>query len=191
MQQIPSRLNHKVRIIGGKWRGRMLNFPSLPSLRPTHDRIRETLFNWLEPVIYDALCLDLFAGSGAMGFEAVSRGAKYAVLVDDSSEVNRYLKRNREAMHADNIEIVQGSVPHSTLNLAHTHFDIVFLDPPYHQGLVPATLAWLVSKQLVKPGSLVYVEHEREAVFSPPTGFVLRKSKDTATIHYALWEYTA
>lgn len=188
MHKTTATLQNKVRIIGGKWRGRKLDFPALATLRPTHDRIRETLFNWLEPYIQDALCLDLYAGSGAMGFEAISRGAKYAVLVDNAPEVIKHLKRNREAMHADNIEIVQAVLPQAELKLAHEHFDIIFLDPPYHQGLIPTTLSWLLAQQLVKPGTLVYIEHELEADWQPPARFELRKQKQTATLRYALWE---
>lgn len=182
---------NNVRIIGGKWRGKKLDFPSLEGLRPTHDRIRETLFNWLEPYIYDTLCLDLFAGSGAMGFEAVSRGAKYAVLVDQAIEVVRQLKRNREAVHAENIEVLQASLPSSSLKLAHEHFDIIFLDPPYHQGLVNTTLAWLMTTRLTKPGTLIYVEQELEAELVLPPGVAARKHKQTATLSYALLEVTA
>ena len=101
------KLSNKVRIIGGRWRGRKISFPDLADLRPTGDRIRETLFNWLADVIDGAYCLDLFAGSGALGFEALSRGAGKVVMVDSEPQIIASLQANQEALGAENLEIIQ------------------------------------------------------------------------------------
>ena len=99
-------MSNKVRIIGGKWRGRKINFPALKDLRPTPNRIRETLFNWLAPIIDGADCLDLFAGSGALGFEALSRGAGQVIMVDTEPQVIAQLKVNQQMLDAENLEIL-------------------------------------------------------------------------------------
>src|SRR3990167_10705810 len=127
--------NNSVRIIGGKWRGKKISFPPLSFLRPTHDRIRETLFNWMEPYLHDAVCLDLFAGSGVIGFEALSRGAKFVVMVDQDIEVITSLKKNLKTLSAENVEIIQAKIPAKTFKSQQKQFDIVFLDPPYFEGL--------------------------------------------------------
>ncbi len=125
--------NH-IRIIAGKWRGRKITFPSTATLRPTPDRIRETLFNWLAPHIIDARCLDLFAGSGALSFEALSRGAGIVIALEKDTKVVASLKANAEILLADNIEILQTDSIHWMEIHAHlkesleSSFDIIFLE---------------------------------------------------------------
>lgn len=125
----------QVRIIGGSLRGRKLSFADLPGLRPTGDRVRETLFNWLQPLIEGARCLDLFAGSGALGIEAVSRGAAEVVLVDNAPAVIRQLEKNRSAFNLDRLTVVRADAL-QFLDRAPSPFDLVFLDPPFHGDLL-------------------------------------------------------
>lgn len=180
-------LNNSVRIIGGKWRGRKIHFPSLDDLRPTHDRMRETLFNWLAPEIVDAICLDLFAGSGVIGFECISRGAKAVVMVDANYPVICSLQKHRKLLAADTVEIIQTAVPPATFKCSFDEFDIVFLDPPYHQGLINPSLAWLFQGNYVKRGTLIFVETEIELTqFVVPQKCEILKHKETATIAYYL-----
>jgi len=146
-----------VRIISGKWKRRKLTFPSRPTLRPTPDRARETLFNWLAPQIEGTRCLDLFAGSGALGFEALSRGAASATLVDDDPEVVRALHTSRQTLDATNCTILK-SPALAFLQRSTTAWDIVFLDPPFATQLIDRCLAALAQGPHLHRHSIVYVE---------------------------------
>ena len=148
-----------VRIIGGQWRRRVLRFPDSVGLRPTPDRVRETLFNWLGQDLDGQNCLDLFAGSGALGFEAASRGASRVVLVEKNTKVLASLRENAEMLDADaaKLQIRAGdAIQYATSALE--RFDLVFLDPPYRQGWIDR-LAPLVGG-LLKPEAALYVETE-------------------------------
>jgi 16S rRNA (guanine966-N2)-methyltransferase len=156
---MPSRLN-SVRIVGGEWRRRVLRFPDADGLRPTPDRVRETLFNWLGQDLSGCSCLDLFAGSGALGFEAASRGAARVVMVERSAAVAAALRANAERLEAERVEIVRADAVEfaSSQDRAASRFDVLFLDPPYHQG-------WLERLAPMLPGVLagggaLYVEAE-------------------------------
>ncbi len=154
-------LLNTVRIIGGSWRRRVLHFPDALGLRPTPDRVRETLFNWLGQDLSGWNCLDLFAGSGALGFEAASRGAERVVLVDAGAKVVAALAENARQIGAESrLEIVRADAVKfaSSLRSAGKRFDLVFLDPPYQQGW-SGRLAPLVSELLTADGVL-YVEAE-------------------------------
>lgn len=153
-----------VRIISGKWKRRKLTFPSRPTLRPTPDRARETLFNWLAPQIEGARCLDLFAGSGALGFEALSRGAASATLVDDDPEVVRALHITRQMLEATNCTILKSSAL-SFLQRSTAPWDIVFLDPPFTTQLLDQCLATLAEGPHLHRHSIVYVE---SSIHDPP-----------------------
>lgn len=152
----------RVRIIAGKWRGRRLDFPSLDGLRPTGDRVRETLFNWLQPELPGALCLDLFAGSGALGFEAVSRGARRVTLIEKDPSAVKGLLRTRdqlginsrevEIIHQDALAWLQKDPGDAT------RFDIVFVDPPFNSPLAESALIALARHDWLSPGALVYIE---------------------------------
>lgn len=151
---------NQVRIIGGRWRGRKLFFPSLTSLRPTPNRVRETLFNWLMPVIQGAFCLDMFGGSGSLSFEALSRGAASAVLWEPEKEILKALKENAERLQADHLTIQTIRFPKHLPEYTQPCFDVVFLDPPFHQGYIERACQWLVHSNCLKPGALVYIEAE-------------------------------
>lgn len=151
-----------LRIIGGQWRGRKLSFPDAPGLRPTPDRIRETLFNWLQNNVYNANCLDLFAGSGALGLEALSRGAKNVVFVENNKTVVTQLKSNLALLKSEAEVINSEALSYLSENNNSKLFDFIFLDPPYRQGLLEKSLTLINEKQLLDSKGLIYVEHESE-----------------------------
>lgn len=154
-----------VRIVGGKWRRRRIELPQDADLRPTPDRVRETLFNWLDPVIAGSRCLDLFAGSGALAFEALSRGASEAVLVEQSRRAADALERHRDQLTAD-AEIVCASAEDYLRRNDPAAFDIVFVDPPYSVDVTPI-LESLASK--LTPGARVYLERDRNDAWPETT----------------------
>lgn len=148
----------KVRIIGGKWRGRRLKVPDIKDLRPTPDRVRETLFNWLSPHIVGSRCLDLFAGSGVLGFEALSRGAAYVELVDQSKAVVQLLQEELATFKAeDAARIYLAKVP-TQLKIPAERFDIVFLDPPYQENILLKTCEYLEAHAFLAKNALIYLE---------------------------------
>jgi len=145
----------RVRIVGGRWRSRLIDVPARPDLRPTPDRVRETLFNWLGQRLDGCACLDLYAGSGALGFEAASRGAARVVMVEADRAVLAALRRSRERLQAEQVAIVGGDALEYLVRLGE-RFDVVFLDPPFRQNALPALLAKLPPRLL--PGARVYLE---------------------------------
>lgn len=158
--------SNTLRIIGGQWRSRKLPFPDFPGLRPTPDRIRETLFNWLQADIHGARCLDLFAGSGALGFEALSRGAAKVVFIDSQKAAASQLQQNLALLEVDSgsATVCQLDAKTYLQNQANMYapFDIVFLDPPYRKGLLDDALQLIHEKSLITKNSLIYLEHESE-----------------------------
>jgi len=170
-----------VRIIGGTWRSRILEFPDAADLRPTPDRVRETIFNWLGQDLSGMACLDLFAGSGALGFEALSRGAASAVMVEKDPEALRALRENAHKLGARNLTIVRGDALEFARG-ARSRFDVVFVDPPYRLGLQAATLT-LVRGVLSERGR-VYVESD--SVFDPPRGWAVFRSARAGNVHFHL-----
>ena len=145
----------RIRIIGGQYRSRLLRVATRPGLRPTPDRVRETLFNWLGQDLGGAACLDLFAGSGALGFEAASRGASRVVLIESDRIALQALQASRAALGAAQVEIV-GASAEAYLEHARERFDVVFLDPPFRQNAVPGLLARL--PRILSARARVYAE---------------------------------
>lgn len=177
--------DNELRIIGGRWRSRRLTFPDQPGLRPTTDRIRETLFNWLQPLVGGANCLDLFAGSGALGLEALSRGAASATFVDSGRAVCSALRTNLEKLEATGGRVVEGSAD-TFLSAPPEPFDIVFIDPPFRQGRLAPILEQLTGGWLA-PGARVYIETERElGEPSLPEGWQLLRSKQAGQVGFYL-----
>jgi 16S rRNA (guanine966-N2)-methyltransferase len=176
---------NRVRIIGGKWRSRLLRFPPAAQLRPTPDRVRETLFNWLGQRLDGLECLDLFAGSGALGFEALSRGAARAVMVESNRAVAEALRDNVKALEAQGAEIVQGDAM-AYLGGAADRFDIAFVDAPYASDLARRAMERLPPR--LKPGARVYVESARPLDLEAPWT-ALREDRAGA-VRYALYEMT-
>ena len=151
-----------LRIIGGKWRSRKISFIPLKGVRPTTDATRETVFNWLSPIINETNCLDLFAGSGALGFEALSRGAKHVVMVDASTQIIATLKKNAQLLLAENIDFFCAKIPQGFNKIPKQSFDIVFIDPPFHHDLIKPTCEKLINSDLLAPSAIIYIEAEKE-----------------------------
>lgn len=152
---------NQVRIIGGDWRGRKLAFPSSEGLRPTPDRVRETVFNWLQPHLPGANCLDLFAGSGVLGLEALSRAARSVTFVDFERSVSYVLRDNIQLLGAGDRAHLKHMDAMAFIRGVHTSlYDIIFLDPPYGKGLAMECLHSFEHHACLKPGGLVYLEHE-------------------------------
>lgn len=151
-----------VRIIAGKWRGRRLKVPAIKELRPTPDRVRETVFNWLSPFLSGANCLDLFAGSGVLGFEALSRGAASLVLIDQSAEIVQLLKEEWHKFSVNEtikqeVDIYRAIAPQG-LRPVQQPFDIVFLDPPYQQDLLLPSCEYLEKNHFLAETAYIYLE---------------------------------
>jgi 16S rRNA (guanine966-N2)-methyltransferase len=178
---------NSVRIIGGGWRGRRIHFPDVPGLRPTPDRVRETLFNWLQHDIAGARCLDLFAGSGALGLEALSRGAGELVFVEQSVAAARGLQDQLHRLGASRAAQVLEMGATRYLRTPAAPFDIVFLDPPFGRGALAEYVPLLDSGSWVKAGGLVYLEHEKAAgAPALPAHWQLLKSKTAGEVGYHL-----
>jgi len=177
-------LMNRVRIIGGSWRSRILRFPDAAGLRPTPDRVRETLFNWLGQNLAGLNCLDLFAGSGALGFEAASRHAESVVMVEHNRGAFAALEANAEALGATGLHLVRADALKwicAPQRADESRYDVVFLDPPYQSGLLPAIFSHLA--QLLNPGARVYVESAE--LFEQP-GFNAIRSERAGQVHYQL-----
>jgi 16S rRNA (guanine966-N2)-methyltransferase len=175
-----------LRIIGGDWRGRKIHFPPVEAIRPTPDRVRETLFNWLQMDIAGSRCLDLFAGSGALGLEALSRGAARVVFVDLDPRVTRHLSETLRDLQCDRGEVVRANAEQYLAGPAEP-FDIVFLDPPYAAHALEATCRRIDEHGWLRPGGLAYLEgpaSEGEPVLPP--GWALLRSKRAGEVGYHL-----
>lgn len=147
-----------VRIIGGQWRGRRVPVPDSEGLRPSGDRCRETLFNWLQPFLHKAKCADLFAGTGVLGLEAVSRGAASAALVEKSRTVASVLRQSVGMLGARQVAVVEGDALSWLAQQAPSSMDIVFVDPPFALNMAEKVMASLAQTQALRPGGLVYLE---------------------------------
>jgi 16S rRNA (guanine966-N2)-methyltransferase len=176
---------NRVRIIAGKWRSRLLKFPPTAQLRPTPDRVRETLFNWLGQRLDGLACLDLFAGSGALGFEALSRGAALAVMVEADRAAAQALRENALALQAEGAQVVQRDAL-ADLGEAGEKFDVAFVDAPYASDLALRAMDKLPAR--LKPGARVYVETSRPLELAAPWA-ALREDRAGA-VRYALYELT-
>lgn len=178
----------QIRIIGGQWRGRKLPVPESTGLRPTTDRVRETLFNWLAPDIQQAHCLDCFAGSGALGLEALSRYAASATLLELERPVAQQLMQNLQTLHATQAIVVQTNTL-QWLSQAGEPFDVVFVDPPFRKGLLQETLTLLEHNGWLADHALIYVESEVEhGAPVAPANWNLYREKITGQVAYRLYQ---
>lgn len=179
----------QLRIIGGEWGSRRLTFPDAPGLRPTPDRVRETLFNWLAAHIAGARVLDVFTGSGALYFEALSRGASMGLALDNSAAAIASLKQNLSALGCT-VGLVQHTDALRHLeNQPAEQFDVVFLDPPFHQGLLPAACALLEARNWLADEAWVYTESETPpSTLGLPGSWRLHREKKAGQVYYALWQ---
>ena len=174
------------RIISGTWRRRRLRSPGRGEARPTPDRVKETLFNWLSPRVEGAVCLDLFAGSGSLGFEAASRGAASVTMVEIDASLVSHLHRERERLGAPGIDIVRGDAL-QWLRSARGRFDIVFLDPPFSTPLLDRSCRSLATSACLAPDALIYLECERARGTPPlPDGFELIRAGRAGAVRYHL-----
>jgi 16S rRNA (guanine966-N2)-methyltransferase len=179
-----------VRIIGGKWRSRKLRFVSVDGLRPTGSRIRETLFNWLAPSIEGARCLDLFAGSGALCFEVLSRGADCCVAIEANSQAASELRHNQAQLAAGNLEIVTGNCQ-GFLERGNTTkpYDIIFLDPPFDMQIHKQVSKLLLSGHWLTSRAQIYCEFPATEAQDLPLSWRLVKDKIAGNVRYCLFEY--
>jgi 16S rRNA (guanine966-N2)-methyltransferase len=180
-----------LRIIGGAWRGRKLRFPASATIRPTPDRVRETLFNWLGTATQGAQCLDLFAGSGALGLEALSRGAAHVTFVEQDAAAVRELRARLAEWQAADAHVERGDALRYLAGAART-FDIVFLDPPFASGLLTRAAALLEERRWLRDGALIYVEcAAREPLPALPPSWRALKAKQAGEVGYHLLAYAA
>jgi len=183
-----------LRIIGGDWRGRKVKFASADGLRPTLDRVRETLFNWLQGNIYQANCLDLFSGSGALAFEALSRGARHVDIVDNNPQSIRLIKENLQLLPCDKAQVYLQSAQEfigQKSDASHDNnnsvYDIIFLDPPFNQSLLLPICDQLNQTALINESTLIYIETEASLSLSElPDTWQVYRSKQTKTLSYYL-----
>lgn len=180
---------HEVRIIGGQWRRSRIPVADAPGLRPTPDRVRETLFNWLGQDLAGWRCLDAFAGSGALGFEAASRGAARVLLVERDRRLAEGLRQVKTRLKADAVEVLCASAQDVMRSLAPNSLDLVFLDPPYGQGLLRPVLE--AAARVVTPGGWVYVEDDQPLAECPALWVIHRQGRAGMVHHHLLRRQTA
>lgn len=178
----------KLRIIGGEWRSRQLPIPELEGLRPTPDRVRETLFNWITAYVPGARCADLFCGSGALGLEALSREAASCVFVDASAVVTRQMVANLKSLNCQTAEVVQQSAVSWLQSATKQPFDLVFLDPPFRKGWLEQIIPLLADGWLSNQ-AWVYIEMEKEADLQYiPDNWHLHREKTAGQLCYRLFQ---
>ena len=178
----------KIKIIGGKWKGTNLTFYDEPELRPTGNRVRETLFNWLQPNIQGSICLDLFAGSGCLGLEALSRGASKCVMVEKNKRVINHLTKNieklsssTELIHDDALNYLSSKEPSKT-------FDIVFLDPPFDSTIYESTMRTLELNHWLSHDARIYVEARSDSsMLQIPDNWLLFREQVAGNVRYMLY----
>lgn len=182
--------SNRLRIIGGEWRGRIIEFVDSPQLRPTKDLVRETLFNWLQPHLPGSRCLDAFAGSGALGFEAASRGAGEVVMLDAATAVVKQLQSQQALLKAAQIRLLQERAEQYLQQAGEETFDIVFLDPPFESGLLVSCCSLLVRQQRLRPDAFVYLEAARsEGLPELPPELTWLRQKQSGDVAYGLAQY--
>ena len=208
MKQKTQKLNrpqtNQLRIIGGEWRGRKLDFPDLPGLRPTTDRVRETLFNWLQAEVYNARCLDLFAGSGALGLESLSRGASSVTFVDDGRKSIDAIKLNIAKLKPDLLSANRAHYLQTDAlrflkdwkereredekkGKSENQFDIIFLDPPFQKNLLPQVISAISDGEMLSERAVIYLEMEKDVSLDLlPENWRVDKEKLAGQVRYML-----
>jgi len=192
MTTLKTRPSNSLRVIAGKWRSRKLTFPDGDGLRPTSDRVRETLFNWLQERIAFANCLDLFAGSGACGIEALSRGARFISFVDISTTASAAIRQNLQLLGASNCEVVCkdsltwiSSIKRDKDSL----YDVVFLDPPFASDLLARVVNLVEASQSLAADACIYIESAQEVSSNLlPDNWQMLKSKKAGKVYFYLYQ---
>jgi 16S rRNA (guanine966-N2)-methyltransferase len=182
----------RLRIVAGKWRSRLLDIADVPGLRPTSERVRETVFNWLAPSIQGARCLDLFAGTGALGFEALSRGATQVVFVENSRRAIEAIENSAKKLSAKEAVVHHGDAVEYVRNAGPAAFDIIFLDPPFADDRLEALCRQIDERGILAPGGRIYLEQDR-AKPDPeiPERWRVLKNKTAGNVRYMLAEVAA
>ena len=180
----------KLRIVAGRLRGSRLAVPHKAGLRPTPDRVRETLFNWLMPVIEGARCLDLYAGTGALGIEALSRGARACTFVESDRALARDLAENLARLKVENARVIEADALAWMAGRAEP-FDVVFLDPPFDAVLWSASAERLESRGWLAGGASIYVESPADAALALPPTWMLHRESRAGTVRFALYRRAA
>ena len=189
-KQIKLKVAGTLRIIGGRWRGRKLTVIDSEGLRPTPSRVRETLFNWLQFSLSGANCLDLFAGTGALGLEAASRGVEKITMVEFNARTAEQLSKNCQQLGADNYQLINKDAV-TFLSGDQDQYDIVFIDPPYKLGMWSEIAEHLVSQDSLSLNALIYVEYPLTTI-KPllPSKWQLIKEKKAGGVNYCLFKNT-
>ena len=181
--------NGSCRIIGGNFRGRKIKFDDAESLRPTTDRIRETVFNWLQPYVYQSICLDLFAGSGVLGFEALSRGAAELIFIENNKRTVNSIKKNIAQLKVSDVTIYnEDALRWLSATRENQCFNLVFLDPPFYSDLLVKSSIALNDSGILADDAIIYVEHEGDAEFLTPDNWSCIKDKCAGQVNYKLFE---
>ena len=183
-----------MRIVAGTWRGRKLGIADVPGLRPTADRVRETLFNWLAADVADARCLDLFAGTGALGIEALSRGAAHCCFVEQSPHASDALSKSLQKLEAQkhatvfNVDALKFLAANQNNGDDVRTFDLAFLDPPFADDLLTPALDLLIASNCLSPNALIYFEHAADSSLHVPREWQVRRHKQTGDVSFGLLE---
>jgi 16S rRNA (guanine966-N2)-methyltransferase len=185
-----TKARNRLRIIGGEWRSRVVNFADIADVRPTPDRVRETLFNWLQAPIVGAKCLDLFAGSGVLSFEALSRGASSVLALELDPKAAAAIRNNASALGTAQVQLIQkNTLDWLRTNSSSQQFDVVFVDPPFAAGLYESCFSLLQQHGWLAPAALVYVEADQPIdQLKLPDGWTLIRNKRAGAVYYGLCE---
>ncbi|MGB0732884.1 MAG: 16S rRNA (guanine(966)-N(2))-methyltransferase RsmD [Pontibacterium sp.] len=182
----------QLRIIGGEWRSRKVPFVAQDGLRPTHDRVRETLFNWLQTQVPGAHCLDLFSGSGALGLEALSRGAESMIFIEQSSVSASQLKANLNTLKCTSANVINGdALQWLASQTCPTPIDIVFMDPPFNKDFTQRTCEALEAQGCLSQTAWIYVEVEKDLQWQPPINWRCHREKVSGQVKFSLYQRTA
>lgn len=185
----PQKANGAIRIISGRWRGRKLPVINVQGLRPTTDKNKETLFNWLMPYTQNARCLDAFAGSGGLGFEALSRYAQSALFIELDKKAATKLNENIKLLNinTDQAEVLLGRAE-QIIDKSNKEFDLIFLDPPFNKNLLPAVIDKISEQNVLAPDGVIYIESEAQCVYSVPNDWQMIKQKLTQQVLVRLYQ---
>ncbi len=178
--------NSSIRIIAGQWRGRKLSVGNEEGLRPTGDRLRETLFNWLAPYIHHAKCLDAFAGTGALGFEALSRGAEHVQFVEKNPRTAEHLHKNAKALECSASTVARNFTSWQPNNSS--AYDIIFIDPPFQADIWQDAFDHIQNNVTLNNEALIYVESPKNRTLAPPKSWHLYKEKTIGQVHATLYK---
>lgn len=181
----------QLRIIGGNWRGRKLSFPAIDDLRPTSDRVRETLFNWLQMEIAGTRCLDLFAGSGALGLEALSRSAQHVSFIEKDRHATQQIREHLHVLNCDKGEVINQDAL-SYIDHCGKQFDIIFLDPPFRIDCAESLCQQINKQQLLAAGGYLYLESPKaRALPQLPDNWSVKKEKRAGDVTFYLIQHGA